>query len=106
MCLVGGTLQEARDRKARNHRAAEESHRILPSEVSQPIHEISDAALAKRAGALFEPRCRAVHELGGFGHLILELVGGVVHGFRHVIDLLRTGLLLLFRDLLRFLDRV
>jgi hypothetical protein len=45
-----------------------------------------------------------MHIFGRSRHLALQLIGRAVDGFCHFIDLVGTGLLLLFRDLLSFID--
>src|SRR6266536_1061008 len=93
----GRALPESRQREPRQDRAAEEGGRLVARKAVHALHDIVDAALAKRSGRAFELCRRIVNEAGGLGHLVLNLARRSVYRARDSADLFCSRFLLLLR---------
>ena len=91
---LGRALQESRKRESGKDRAAEQRGRLGAREIVQAAQQLVDAALAHRSCEAFQSRRRVFDESGGLGQLPLDLMRGSMHGTRHTIDLIRSGVFL------------
>jgi hypothetical protein len=95
---VGRALQEARQREAGHHGAAEEGDGLSAREILERADDVVHAALAKGPRHAFEAGGGIADIFGGDRHLVLEFAGGPMHRMGEAAQPLGPGGFLLLDD--------